>query len=265
MQALLWLVQGMEAKARALIATSRKTMPSAPLAAACVALAEYAIDPETARAHQQDTADRFDRLATRLPLIARIHAEILAQSHSHPGPYKAWLAEPSRTPRSSFTQLIQARQPWERALESLDAFLGADKPRPTPKAPRKAKRLAWFVDRDTQDIAAAEQSAKGRDGWTDGRPVAMKRLHEQDPRLDYLTAAGSPGAAHHPQGRRRLVGRRSLRLRQHPHRRRPGRPPRRVRRPPSRAAARTRVLPAGTAGHRTRAAATAIALSHSAG
>ncbi len=37
------------------------------------------------------------------------------------------------------------------------------------------------------DVGVVEQSVKGRDGWTDGRPVAMKRLQEQDPRLDYLT------------------------------------------------------------------------------
>ena len=32
-----------------------------------------------------------------------------------------------------------------------------------------------------------ERSAKGANGWTSGRNVAMKRLHEQDPRLDYLS------------------------------------------------------------------------------
>ena len=32
-----------------------------------------------------------------------------------------------------------------------------------------------------------EQSPKGKDGWTDGRPVSMKRLRDLDPRLDYLT------------------------------------------------------------------------------
>jgi superfamily II DNA or RNA helicase len=188
MQALLWLVQGMEAKARDLIATLRKAMPGAPLSAACVALAEYTIDPTLSKAHTADLAERFETTRTLLPLVGRIHAEILASVASHPGPYKAWLAETDRAPAITFTQLIQVLPPWERALESLDVFLGAGSAKAdTAKTPRKAKRLAWFVDPETEEVTAAEQSAKGRDGWTDGRAVAMKRLHEQDPRLDYLT------------------------------------------------------------------------------
>jgi superfamily II DNA or RNA helicase len=189
MQALLWLVQGMESKARDLIAKLRASMPAAPLSAACVALAEYAIDPALAKAQCADLDLRFEALRTLLPLIARSYAEILASVASHPGPYKAWLAESRPAPAIAFTGLIQILPPWERALESLDAFLGVgDAKADTAKVARKAKRLAWFVDPETEEVTAAEQSAKGRDGWTDGRAVAMKRLHEQDPRLDYLTS-----------------------------------------------------------------------------
>ena len=90
---------------------------------------------------------------------------------------------------SLHTNLIQVTPPWERALDGLDAFLFAGgRQAGGEQAPRKAKRLAWFLDPATLHIEVAEQSAKGRDGWSDGRAVAMKRLYEQDPRLDYLTA-----------------------------------------------------------------------------
>jgi hypothetical protein len=70
----------------------------------------------------------------------------------------------------------------------LDAFLATGTPKPASGQPaRRAKRLAWFVDPETREVDVAEQSNSGRDGWTDGRAVAMKRLHERDPRLDYLT------------------------------------------------------------------------------
>ena len=60
--------------------------------------------------------------------------------------------------------------------------------RRSPRPPRqKSRRLVWFVDPETKAIEALEQSAKGASGWTPGRNVAMKRLHEQDPRLDYLS------------------------------------------------------------------------------
>ena len=185
MLALLWLVQGLEAKARELAASLRKAMPIAPLSAACVALVEFAVDADLSRGNRADLETRFEKTKESLPLVARLYAEILAEVAAHPGPYKAWLAG---TGGIAFTRIIQRRQPWERALESLDAFLGkADPGAETAKAPRKAKRLVWFVDPETEEVTVAEQSAKGRDGWTDGRAVAMKRLHEQDPRLDYLT------------------------------------------------------------------------------
>ena len=72
-------------------------------------------------------------------------------------------------------------------LDSLAAFLKTGNARPKVAPPiSKAKRLAWFVDPEQMTVEVLEQSVKGRD-WTPGRVVAMKRLYEQDPRLDYLT------------------------------------------------------------------------------
>ena len=192
MLALFWLVQGLESKARDLAV---KSAASSPFSAACAALAEYTVDASLSRANSGDLAERFERFKDTQTLAARIHAEILSQVHPHPGPYKAWHRDAAQagtkadaTAIIAFTQIIQARQPWERALESLDAFLTKGEPNANAvKPPGKSRRLVWFVDPDTGDVAPAEQSAKGRDGWTDGRSVAMKRLYEQDPRLDYLT------------------------------------------------------------------------------
>ncbi|MGD0104640.1 MAG: DEAD/DEAH box helicase [Rhodopila sp.] len=187
MQALLWLVQGLEAKSRDILGVLRKAMPAAPLSAACVALAEHVVDAALSRANQGDLIARFEQSKDLLPLVARIYAEILAAVARVPGPYTAWLSENTPGVGVAFTGLVKTLQPWERALESLDAFLGAgDAKGDSGKPARKAKRLVWFLDPDSEDVTVAEQSAKGRDGWTDGRAVAMKRLHEQDPRLDYL-------------------------------------------------------------------------------
>ena len=187
-QALLWLVQGLEPRARELLAKLRQGMPAEPLSVACITLAEHAIEPALTRAGRADLAARFEHWKETLPLIARIHAEILAAVVEARGPYQAYLAAPGFRLGVAFTQLIQTRQPWERALESLQAFLGSETAKAdTGKGLRKAKRLVWFVDPETRSVEVAEQSARGREGWTDGRPVAMKRLHEHDPRLDYLT------------------------------------------------------------------------------
>ena len=185
LQAMLWLVQGLEVKARDILAKLRIAMPPAPFAAACVALADYAVDAAVSRGNRADLAVRFEQFRETMPLVARIYAEILSEVAAQPGPYKEWLAGP---PGVAFTKIIQTLQPWERALESLDVFLGGGEAgADAAKAARKGKRLVWFVDPAGEEVTVAEQSAKGRDDWTDGRAVAMKRLHEQDPRLDYLT------------------------------------------------------------------------------
>ena len=187
--ALLHLLRGAEPKARALLDDLRKIVVHEPLSAACVALAEFLIDPALARARIRDNEARFAALAGALPLVARVHAEILAKISSRPGPYEDFLRDaPDGGPLIAFTELVALQQPWERGLESLANFLGAGAAAPSAApAAQKSRRLVWFVDPESKLIEAVEQSAKGANGWTSGRNVAMKRLHEQDPRLDYLS------------------------------------------------------------------------------
>ena len=187
LQALLWLVQGLEAKARDMLGQLRRAMPVEPLSAACVALAEYAVDAALSRTHRNDLAARFAPIKDTLAPVARIYAEILAEVAITPAPYAAHLAADDQGFGVVFTDIIQTRQPWERALENLDSFLFTA-PAAGPEAvPRKAKRLAWFIDPTDLEVDVAEQAAKGRDGWSDGRAIALKRLHDRDPRLAYLT------------------------------------------------------------------------------
>jgi superfamily II DNA or RNA helicase len=188
LQALLWLLQGLEPKARQQLASLRRDAQCEPLSAALRALAEFLTDRNLAMAAVKDTKARFDALRETLPLVARIHAEVLAELSDRPEPYAAFLAAtPEDGPQVVFTDIVTLCQPWERTLDSLAAALGAAGPAAPAVAAAKARRLVWMVDPETQAIEVMEQSVKGRSGWTIGRAVAMKRLHEQDPRLDYLT------------------------------------------------------------------------------
>lgn len=188
-QALLFLLRGMEAKARILLGALRQGVVHEPVSAAVRALVEFLVDPELAKAWLKDTEARFAALGRTLPLIARIHAEILAKLSARPEPYEDFLRAPRDWgPLIAFTELIVLQQPWERGFESLAQFLGAGAPAPvTAPVATKSRRLVWFVDPETKQVAVQEQSAKGADGWSPGRNVAMKRLYEQDPKLDYLS------------------------------------------------------------------------------
>jgi tetratricopeptide (TPR) repeat protein len=185
LRGLLHLVQGQHDAALDMIGQLKGLKQSSPLEMAVVALAQYTIDPAASRTQEAPLAAEFGRMKHSLKLIACIHAEILAAVSSQPAPYAAFLAADGKSISIAFTGIVQARQPWEWVLESLGAALGANAAK--AEAVRKARRLAWFVNPDTLSIDVAEQSAKGKDGWSDGRPVALKRLRDRDPRLDYLT------------------------------------------------------------------------------
>ncbi len=188
LQALVWLAQGLEAKARDLVEQLQASRVVEPLSAACVALAAHATDAELSRNSGAGLAERFEALKDTLPLVARLYAEILAEVALVPGPYAAWLEDTAQNIKVAFTRLLVMRKPWERALENLAAFMNTgNAPQATAKPAARSKRLAWFLDPETRHVEVAEQAERGRDAWTDGRPVAMKRLHERDPRLDYLT------------------------------------------------------------------------------
>ncbi len=106
MQALLWLAQGLEPKARALLGKLRAALPAELLSAACVALAEHAVDPDLTHRHDADLDARFERLKDTLPLVTRIYAEILASVSASPGLYKVYLAEADPGVEAAFTPLI---------------------------------------------------------------------------------------------------------------------------------------------------------------
>ncbi|MBV8591722.1 MAG: hypothetical protein JO212_16990, partial [Acetobacteraceae bacterium] len=90
-QVLLWLVQGLEPRARELAANLWERVPEEPLSAACVALASHAVERNVTRKRRADLAARFAQFQETLPLVARVYAEILAETAETPGPYRAYL------------------------------------------------------------------------------------------------------------------------------------------------------------------------------
>ncbi len=197
-QALLWLSQGFDGKIGAFVKSDHRGLASSPIDVAFMALAEYAYDPALARKNQDKLISQFHQLKDRIPLLARIHAEILAEVAQDTTPYRAYLIEGGGGSEIGlrFTRLITMQEPWERALGSLDVLLGSQAAPSGITAPAAAptKRLAWFIDPDSKAIDVVEQSAKGT-GWSDGRPIALKRLYERDPRLTYLTPEDRAGLA----------------------------------------------------------------------
>lgn len=108
-----------------------------------------------------------------------------------------WLAEQYRallgkTPHSGMRSLLAVleRKPvWKLALEAMEKLAPAPKTRP---APTHNLRLIWLVEVYTEGsqlgIEPVEQKLS-KQGWTSGRPVALKRLVKDYPVMEHLTPA----------------------------------------------------------------------------
>ncbi len=185
-QALLWLLQGLEPKARSTLDMLKVGIPE-PFSAACATLVKFLFDSSLSPSEHALSKAWFSSLRDTLPLVARIHSEILAKIDADPGTYRQFLREfPAEGELIAFTEIVQLRQTWERSFDSLTNLLAANATRPAVSEAKKSKRLVWLLDPEAKFVEVLEQSVKGG-GWTPGRSIAMKRLYEQDPRLDYLT------------------------------------------------------------------------------
>jgi superfamily II DNA or RNA helicase len=186
-EALLELVEGRHDKAQRMIEQLLEQPSISPAVNAIVILAALFIDSGLVAKRAALNEAEFSRFVESMPLLARIRAEILSRTAKNRAIWQERAATLGGGSLIAFTEIISIMQPWERAFDTLTAFLKPAEPkRPAEKAPAKAKRLAWLVDLASGEVSVVEQSAKGS-GWTGGRPVALKRLHQLDARLDYLT------------------------------------------------------------------------------
>jgi superfamily II DNA or RNA helicase len=184
--ALLEIASGDDEKAAQAIANVKA---KGPLSGALLSLARLHLDSEARRSRISSDEAEFHRLAPHLPLVARIHAEILAKVSGQTDRSQDVLRGMGMEDVISFTEIIGFKPKWERAFEQLTAFLRPDSRASGPSAaPQVSKRLVFMLDPRTRGIEALEQACKGGT-WNAGRPVAMKRLQEQDSKLDYLTPA----------------------------------------------------------------------------
>ncbi len=187
LDAALAIVLGKDPVAAEILRPLETAQISEPLAAACVVLARYWLNADWPRPQVDALARAFTQMRDVQPLIACIQAQVLVRVSREPAAYRAWLANNLTGVTVDFTELVANQPPWERALTQLSSFLGGGDSAKKPAEPARSKRLVWLVDPDMREVTAVEQSAKGKDGWTDGRPVALKRLFTQDAKLEYLT------------------------------------------------------------------------------
>jgi superfamily II DNA or RNA helicase len=187
LQALFELVAGRDATHWADYSAGLK--PSNPLASAVVTLALGLIDARLVEPRVAHSVAGVQSWGGALSLPVRILSEVHARFSSNAIVWTNHLIRLGPGPGLRFLDIVPIRDPWERSLERLESFVGAGAAGAAkPEAPARAKRLAFLLDPGTKDVTVQEQTAKAG-GWSNGRAVALKRLHQHDAKLDYLTPA----------------------------------------------------------------------------
>jgi superfamily II DNA or RNA helicase/tetratricopeptide (TPR) repeat protein len=85
------------------------------------------------------------------------------------------------------TRLLQLKEPWEHALNALLDLTQSGQDSPAAAA---QTRLVWWISWHKSGnctISPREQKRDARGQWTQGRPVALKRLYGHPEKLDALT------------------------------------------------------------------------------
>jgi superfamily II DNA or RNA helicase len=186
-EGLLHLAAGQESFARISAAKIAKLNTGQPLARALISLAEFALDRDAARGREPRNKVDHQRIARLLPIAGLIHAQVLFQAGSQKEQWRDACLAMKDSKIIDFTEIVVVKPLWERAFETLNALLAPDGQKKAADAPgQSGKRLAFFVDPHTKAIEALEQTVK-KSEWSAGRTVALKRLHEQEGKLDYLT------------------------------------------------------------------------------
>jgi hypothetical protein len=157
----------------------------APLDTAVAAMALAVIDAPKAGAREDQDWRAIQRWGTYARLAARITAQSHAAVLANPGIWRGVLDTLGSGYAREFMKIVPIRPAWDRALDKVQAFL-APPQAVKAEAPARDRRLIFTFDSDTLEIVPLEQMAK-RDGWSAGRAVSLKRLHQRDTKLDYLT------------------------------------------------------------------------------
>ena len=119
-------------------------------------------------------------------ILAQVHAKFPASGRPGDGEWPATLRALGDGYPRQFLDIVPIRAAWERTLDKLEGFLAPPASLAKIAPLNQTRRLVFRLDAVTSEITVLEQAAKGA-GWSAGRPVALKRLHQRDPKLDYLT------------------------------------------------------------------------------
>lgn len=196
LESMLFLFQGNLDQAHELLITASERVENdtivTPLLLAFIDLVSYLLAPEKQSTEINKYKSRFTQAISLYHyLAAQIYAELVLGTDKnnqdtecnnfldqlHPfGPFR-------------FLALFTLKQPWEYAVDKLNQLILGKETHATEQqsAPQQERRLAWLINPERLALQVVEQKLRKGGGWSGGKNVALKRLYNNDPTLNYLT------------------------------------------------------------------------------
>ncbi|MDE3055650.1 MAG: DEAD/DEAH box helicase [Verrucomicrobiota bacterium] len=168
---------------------------SPPFDQAFILLFQYWCDQKSIAQGYSELEASFTAIKETLPGIARLLAEILVKEGTHRPPevikpYRDFLSETKGAYQIVFCDLVEVLQDWEHSLNALERLYALEEKDFSKETPSLSdKRLAWVVSLKEEPtvIGALEQKVNAKGEWSKGRSVAMQRLKDGAPDLEYAT------------------------------------------------------------------------------
>ncbi|MFW5739238.1 MAG: DEAD/DEAH box helicase [Myxococcota bacterium] len=136
-----------------------------------------------------DAAGRADKAG--YAWIAVELADLLARSKTSKRKRADAMREKLNGPTQPLGDLLVVKPAWERKLELLCEISAPKAPvrKASVERPSAESRLAWIVsvEHGWLHLEPRHQTCDAKGKWSKGRKIALKRLFERDPELDFLT------------------------------------------------------------------------------
>lgn len=140
--------------------------------------------PPHPRLHGKLTEMRLQMQQRGYVWVAAEIDRLLVKQFQDAGGFSGWHAKHQICP---LVDILQKEESWKRALNALTQL----KPGVEKIAPVKEEgvRLAWLLDMQFQEMRAEprEQKRGAKNSWSKGRPVALRRLAQDQDSMPYLT------------------------------------------------------------------------------
>ncbi len=118
-------------------------------------------------------------------LAAQLYAELICLKNDKDDEVQYFFKDHALAGNFKFMNIFPVKHSWEYAIDQLHHIVTDQVNEANQQI--QEKRLVWVLDPASLKITVAEQVFRKNNTWGVPKPIALKRIYNLDPKLDYLT------------------------------------------------------------------------------